>query len=95
MSNSKKEALVNAEAKDSRGTPSPEGASPATTSGEDDPINILLVDDEPANLTVLGTVLEDPGYRLVCAESGEQALLALVVFHCTLLCHQRPAVFRV
>jgi len=43
-----------------------------------DPINILIVDDEPKNLTVLETVLQDPGYRLVRAESGEQALLALV-----------------
>ena len=46
--------------------------------GVDEPINILLVDDEPKNLTVLETVLNDPGYRLVRAESAEQALLALV-----------------
>jgi PAS domain S-box-containing protein len=45
---------------------------------EDELINILLVDDEPKNLTVLQSILEDPGYRLVCAESAEQALLALV-----------------
>ena len=31
----------------------------------EDPINILIVDDEPKNLTVLETVLDDPGYRLV------------------------------
>jgi PAS domain S-box-containing protein len=43
-----------------------------------EPINILLVDDEPRNLVVLQTVLADPGYRLVCAETAEQALLALV-----------------
>ena len=42
------------------------------------PINILIVDDEPKNLTVLETVLDDPGYRLVRAESADQALLALV-----------------
>lgn len=42
------------------------------------PINILIVDDEPGNLVVLETVLDDPGYRLVRAESGEQALLALL-----------------
>lgn len=41
-------------------------------------INILLVDDEPKNLTVLETVLDDPAYRLVRAESADQALLALV-----------------
>jgi len=42
------------------------------------PINILIVDDEPKNLTVLETVLDDPAYRLVRAESADQALLALV-----------------
>ena len=44
----------------------------------DAPINILIVDDEPKNLTVLETVLDSPGYRLVRAESADQALLALV-----------------
>lgn len=42
------------------------------------PINILIVDDEPANLLVLETVLEDPGYRIVRAMSAEQALRALM-----------------
>jgi PAS domain S-box-containing protein len=42
------------------------------------PINILIVDDDPKNLTVLETVLDNPGYRLVRAESADQALLALV-----------------
>ena len=41
-------------------------------------INILIVDDEPGNLVVLETVLEDPGYRLVRAHSADQALLALM-----------------
>lgn len=41
-------------------------------------INILLVDDEPKNLTVLETVLNDPEYRLIRAESADQALLALL-----------------
>ena len=36
------------------------------------------MDDEPKNLTVLETILDDPGYRLVRAESADQALLALV-----------------
>ena len=49
------------------------------------PINILIVDDEPKNLTVLETVLDDPGYRLVRAESADQALLALVVEEFALL----------
>ncbi len=42
------------------------------------PINILIVDDETQNLTVLEAILNDPGYRLVRAESAEQALLALL-----------------
>ena len=42
------------------------------------PINILIVDDEPKNLTVLEVVLDDPGYRLVRAESADLALLALI-----------------
>ncbi len=44
----------------------------------DAPINILIVDDEPKNLTVLETVLDVPGYRLVRAGSADEALLALV-----------------
>ncbi|MDB5337280.1 MAG: luxQ 12 [Planctomycetaceae bacterium] len=45
---------------------------------ESDSINILLVDDEPKNLTVLETILDDTGYRLVRAQSADDALLALV-----------------
>ncbi len=41
-------------------------------------VNILIVDDEPRNLTVLETVLDQPWYRLVKAESAEQALLAIL-----------------
>src|SRR3954470_21173480 len=44
----------------------------------EDQVNILIVDDEPKNLTVLESVLDDPGYRLVRAGSGEEALLALM-----------------
>src|SRR4051794_11487623 len=44
----------------------------------DDRINILLVDDEPKNLTVLESILDDPGFRLVKAASADEALLALV-----------------
>ena len=51
----------------------------------DDPINILIVDDKPENLAVLESVLDDPGYRLVRAESADQALLALVVEEFALL----------
>lgn len=42
------------------------------------PVKILIVDDEPRNLAVLETVLDDPGYQLVRATSGDEALLALM-----------------
>jgi signal transduction histidine kinase len=45
----------------------------------EEPISILLVDDEPKNLAVLETVLNNPNYRLVRAESADQALMALIV----------------
>lgn len=50
--------------------------SPAAAPAQ--PVNILLVDDEPKNLTVLESILNNPQYRLVRAESADQALLALV-----------------
>lgn len=46
--------------------------------GADELTNILIVDDEPANLLVLESVLADPGYRIVRALSADQALLALM-----------------
>jgi signal transduction histidine kinase len=64
--------------------PDPAAAGPGSAA-RDEPINILIVDDEPKNLTVLETVLADPGYRLVRAESADQALLALVVEEFALL----------
>jgi signal transduction histidine kinase len=48
-------------------------------------INILIVDDEERNLTVLETVLSDPSYRLVRSLSADQALLALTVDEFALL----------
>jgi signal transduction histidine kinase len=48
-------------------------------------INVLIVDDEPKNLAVLEAVLDDPGYRLVRADSANQALLALVAEEFALL----------
>ena len=48
-------------------------------------INILIVDDDPRNLLVLETILDNPGYRLVRAKSADQALLALVVEEFALL----------
>ena len=60
-------------------------AAAPTSAFHGGPINILIVDDEPRNLLVLETVLDDPGYRLVRAESSDQALLALVVEEFALL----------
>ena len=57
----------------------------STAVSREEPINILIVDDEPKNLTVLETVLNDPAYRLVRANSADQALLALVVEEFALL----------
>jgi len=61
-----------------------EHVSPRSASS-DGAINILIVDDEPKNLTVLETVLSDPAYRLVKAESADQALLALLADQFALL----------
>ena len=44
----------------------------------DAPINILIVDDEARNLTVLDSILDNPGYKLIRAVSPDQALHALV-----------------
>jgi signal transduction histidine kinase len=42
------------------------------------PVNILLVDDHPQNLVVLESILDSPEYRLIKAQSAQEALLALV-----------------
>jgi two-component sensor histidine kinase/CheY-like chemotaxis protein len=69
-------AASNALAKERGSADSPAASTPVASS--DEPINILIVDDEPKNLTVLESVLESPRYRLVRAESAEAALLALL-----------------
>ncbi len=58
-----------------------EGSADMTES----PINILIVDDEPKNLTVLESILNQPQYRLVRAASGDEALLALMAEEFALL----------
>ena len=77
-------ASPDGQAQDPQPKPRPAAVAPASAfHGE--PINILIVDDDPRNLLVLETVLDDPGYRLIRAESADQALLALVVEEFALL----------
>lgn len=48
-------------------------------------INILIVDDEPKNLTVLETVLDAPRYQVIRADSADKALLALLKYEFAVL----------
>jgi PAS domain S-box-containing protein len=41
-------------------------------------VNLLLVDDEVRNLEVLESILAAPGYRLVRAQTSQEALMALL-----------------
>jgi signal transduction histidine kinase len=43
-----------------------------------DPINILLVDDEPRNLDALESILDEPSYRLLRADDADKALRVLL-----------------
>ena len=45
---------------------------------ETDKINILLVDDQPANLLALESILDEMGQNLVRADSGSRALKELL-----------------
>ncbi|EGJ11560.1 MULTISPECIES: HD-GYP domain-containing protein [Rubrivivax] len=47
---------------------------PAALSPPSGPETILIVDDEPANLKILATILGDKGYRVIAASNGETAL---------------------
>ena len=62
-----------------KGLPADQSSAEIPSSDRDDGVvNILIVDDEPKNLTVLETVLDSPWYRVIRAESGDKALLALL-----------------
>ena len=64
------ESLAIHSAESTGGPPDRPSASP--------PVNILLVDDQPANLVALEAMLEDLGQNLVRAESGREALKRLL-----------------
>src|SRR5438270_13912345 len=54
---------------------------PPVTSVEqpsEEPVNLLLVDDDVRNRDVLESILSSPDYRLVRAGTAEDALLALM-----------------
>jgi len=48
-------------------------------------INVLLVDDHPENLLALEAILESPGYRILKARSGEDALKCLLNYPISLI----------
>ncbi|HEX6434652.1 MAG TPA: response regulator, partial [Gemmatimonadales bacterium] len=62
-------------AEDSAPLPSAQGApGPAAPQQDVDKVNILLVDDQPANLVALEAMLQGLGQNLIKAESGREAL---------------------
>jgi signal transduction histidine kinase len=54
--------------------PRSQAASPTRWTGEDRPMRLLLVDDEPLVREVLATQLRDEGYAVIEAADGPQAL---------------------
>ena len=62
---------------DGQSTPAP-GSPARDQTAIDEPVGILLVDDNHENLVALEAVLEPLGERLVTAQSGDEALRALL-----------------
>jgi serine phosphatase RsbU (regulator of sigma subunit)/DNA-binding response OmpR family regulator/anti-sigma regulatory factor (Ser/Thr protein kinase) len=67
-----------APAPDGESEPSTEGSRVPSAAEQERPLAILLVDDHRENLAALKAVLEPLGEHLVTADSGEQALRALL-----------------
>jgi two-component system sensor histidine kinase/response regulator len=65
---------MNAEALAASETTSPLPSLPASAQENIDQVNILLVDDQPANLVALEAMLQGLGQNLIKAESGREAL---------------------
>jgi two-component system, sensor histidine kinase and response regulator len=65
-------------------TTRPEGTRPADPP-PDDRVNILLVDDQPANLIALEAMLHGLGQNLIKAESGREALKWLLTHECAVI----------
>ena len=59
-------------------TPSPRTIEHHESPTTDNPVSVLLVDDDARNLDVLESILDSPGYHLVRAQTAEEALLALM-----------------
>ncbi len=60
------------------GVPAESPLRPTEKPAPDCPVNILLVDDEPRNLDVLESILQDRGRRLFRAQTAEETLMALI-----------------
>ncbi len=59
-------------------TVQPPAPAPQELPGADGLVSLLLVDDDPRNLTALASILDSPDYSLVHARTAEEALLALM-----------------
>jgi signal transduction histidine kinase len=65
---------VESEISSESGKDSPLPSLPASPPAIEDRVNILLVDDQPANLVALEAMLQGLGQNLIRAESGREAL---------------------
>lgn len=52
---------------------------------KEEKINILLIDDRPENLIALESILDDPGFNLIKATSGQQALSYVLEYEFALI----------